>query len=124
MNKLIVITFFSYITFALADTISVNNRALRYKFNISKSRIELKGYLINLSLNKKKCNQGLFNSFYKDYLANTKSRVNSEQPGTYNIVMNEKKYSVPKETKFGRYLYNLPLKLQKAKKLENLNCKK
>ena len=122
MNKLLLLSLIA--TQLFADTISVNNKGLKYKFNITKVRAQLEGNLINLSVMKKKCNNVLFRSFYNDYLKNSKSRVNSDEKNTYQVVINEKSLNIPKNTKFGKYLYSLPMRMQKVKKLETLNCKK
>lgn len=121
MNKLIILTFLSFSLFA--DTIQVRNHNLNYKFNIDKTKASLKGSLIDLSITKKKCNEFLFKSFYKDYLDNSKSKVNGADKDSYKVVINQKEMNIAKNTKFGKYLYSLPLRIQKAKKLENLNCK-
>lgn len=122
MNKLILIGLFSINL--LATTFQIKSQNVNYQAQFNADKISLKGNLIDISMLKKSCNNNLFRALLNDFKKNTKVIVNdkTEQRDSYLLSMNDKTFKVPKDSRLGKYIYAFPLRLQKAKKLEKLNC--
>ncbi len=123
MNKLILILSLFPMTL-LGTTFKVKDTKVNYQYTINKDHINFKANLMDISMVRKKCNETLFKAIQYDFKENTKViHSDEDKKNTYLLVMNDKTFYVPKNSKLGKYIYSIPMRLQKAKKLETLNCK-
>lgn len=108
---------------AYAETITFQTNGFHYNLESSAEKITLKGYMIDLSFNQKKCNENLVATLHQQISTNLKKIVVTERE--YHLVtIDDKEYKISKNSDLGKYLFNFPHIAKSNKKKEAFLCRK
>ena len=111
------------ITQAMAVSFEVEMKGYAYQALISKEKISLKSHLMNLSIEKKSCNEGILRKLEQEFDKKSKSLVVTKKSKNKLLYKIENKdYLLDQQSPFARFLFTFPQILQQAKKSEQLAC--
>lgn len=111
------------INLAYAETITFKTNGFHYNLESSVKKITLKGYMIDLNFNQKKCNENLIATLHQQISTKLKKKVITEKE--YHLVTIENKdYKISKNSDLGKYLFNFPHIAKSNKKKEAFLCRK
>ena len=111
------------ISYAKKEILLFKTDGFYYELETSPRDLKIKGYLINLSFDKKDCNEYLIQSFNKMLTDAFKSIITAED-NFHSVELNNKKYKIAKDSKLGMTLYNLPKIIKSDKLKESFLCRK
>ena len=77
------------INLAYAETITFKTNGFHYNLESSVKKISLKGYMIDLNFNQKKCNENLIATLHQQIITRLKKKVVTEKE--YHLVTIENK---------------------------------
>ncbi len=128
MNKLILLIFISLISlssFATTYNIGFQGRNFYYRTNIDEQQAKIKGSLINLNIKESKCNKHIAKSFHDKLKKHLTTKVIEKDKTKAHVAeINGKVYYLAKESRLGRFLYQMPNIFKSLKKREQIVCKK
>lgn len=123
-----VLILFFCLSNAYAKTLLVGSSIHGYTLNLLDNKISIVSRDMNLSLDKKICNQSIFDRFIKK-ITQANKRLNTEiindenKRGFLDIKLEQKVYSVNTLSSLGKFYYNLPRDFRKLKVQDQLVCK-
>jgi hypothetical protein len=106
-----------------ADTLEFRSREFFYLLRTTPEEINLKGYLIDLKLQKRDCNHRLIQSFQSQ--VNTSfQKIVIDEKDYFSVLWNNKAYKISKKSELGRFLFSVPEKVKSLKQKESFLCAK
>jgi hypothetical protein len=93
-----------------------------YRLWLSKDRLKISGYKIDLSLSSKQCNRSLVNSLRKDIEAKLHHIVTTKKRG-YLLEWKGRKYNLSRTSVLGSFLRRLPELFVLNKRKESFLCR-
>ena len=126
MNKLslvLLLIIFSMVSFAKdkMKTLTFEIEGFHYKLVLTKDKIRMKGYMIDLSIQRQKCNKDLLISFNRHFDKLSRNLVINKKK-SYKVTFKDKVQYIDKSSSFGKFLYALPNRFKGLKKKEQLLC--
>lgn len=119
--RLLVVILFSKTVWANTLRVSLPNRS--FVLSYAKDYINIKGYLLDLSFRKTKCNKSIIKGFNKKIKKLLQFKLLS-QPKDYVLTLtwNKKKFYMYYNTKTGKELASLPRAVKHLKLIEKYKC--
>ena len=123
--KLYIVFIFLFLTttsFANEDVIVFQTKGFFYTLNTSPEHLKINGYLINLSFKKQACNESLILSLNTKIVDAFKTKIITEND-FHSVKWNTKTYQISKNSKLGKFLFNLPNIIKANKRKEAFLCR-
>lgn len=111
------------INLAYAETIIFKTNGFHYNLESSVKKITLKGYMIDLNFNQKKCNENLIATLHEQITTKLKKKVITEKD-YYLVTIKNEEHKISKSSDLGKYLFNFPHIAKSNKKKEAFLCRK
>ena len=110
------------------QTLIISTLFKQFTLTYSESAVAIKGYKLDLSLQRKECNAHIINRFYKemsDFIQKwIKSTLNDKQEKGVSVQIEEERYFFDNQSEAGNVLLSLPNEILRMKWEEKFNCKK
>jgi hypothetical protein len=109
-----------------AKSLGVETHLKKMQLHFSDESLTLKGHQLDLSMQKKSCNEHIIKKFQLDLerALSRQTKNKSPFPLAVKYTWKEETYYESPRTDFGQYLLRLPQTLQKLKLEEKYNCDK
>jgi len=123
--RILVIYLIFGLSYGSAKTISVISQQTQFTLDIDKeSSIKLKGYLMNLSMTKNKCNEKIFLTFINriNLLLTAKVMSTTKELNTFMLKVDDKEYFENPKSKMGYNILSIPKEFQRIKIEEKILC--
>lgn len=110
---------------ASASELKVSYGLKSYTLNFSAEKIAFKAHLMELSIEKQNCTEGLLLKFNNQVEAALKRarKISSPNEDLISVNFNQKKFSVSAASLTGKFLVSVPNEIKRQKIEESMSCK-